>query len=150
MKKTMILLVILLAACGGNKHANFDSAQVNYVTNDRLESITVSSSDIGENEEEAIFNAKKLAFQNLFFRGISNSPFNKPLIGINEQTEYKKHKDYLNSFYTNRMGTFITSSHESVSKVKGGGRLARIDITINTLALQKDLEEHQVIKKFGL
>lgn len=148
--KKLILLIILSTACGGNKHAGFDSARVNYVSNDRLESLTVRSLDMGENHEEAIFNAKKLAFQNLFFRGISNSPFNKPLIGINEQTEYKKHKSYLNSFYAKRMGTFITNSSESVSKVKGGRRLARIDMTINMKALQKDLEEHQVIKKFGL
>ncbi|PWL38105.1 hypothetical protein DKG77_07375 [Flagellimonas aquimarina] len=150
MKKTITIMVLLLMACGSNKHGDFDSAEVNYISNDRLESLTVSSFDIGENQEEAIFNAKRLAFQNLFFRGISNSPFNKPLIGINEHVEYKKHKDYLNSFYNSRMGTFITNYTQSVSKVKRGKRSARIDMTINMLALRKDLEENGIIKKFGL
>jgi len=150
MKNLIIFVVVLLAACGSNKHADFVSARVNYVSNDRLESITISSTDVGKNDEEAVFNAKKLAFQNLFFRGISNSPFHKPLLGINEQVEYRTHKAYLNTFYTKRMETFITSAYESVSKIKGGQKLARIDMTINMLALQKDLEEHQVIEKFGL
>lgn len=150
MRKLILIAILFSTACGGNKNATFDSAKVNYISNDRLESITVSSSDIGENNEEAIFKAKKLAFQNLFFRGILNSPFNKPLLGINEQGKFKKHKDYLNSFYTKRMGTFITDTNESVSKIKGGQRMARVKMTINMLALRKDLEEHQVIKKFGL
>ncbi|MDC6366667.1 MULTISPECIES: hypothetical protein [Flavobacteriaceae] len=150
MKKLIVLQFMFLMACGSNKHADFDSAQVNYVSNDKLESITVNSTDSGENQEEAIYNAKKLAFQNLFFRGISNSPFNKPLISINEQAAFKKHKTYLNAFYSKRMGTFITNSHESISKVRGGRRLAKVNMTINMLALRKDLEEHQVIKKFGL
>ncbi len=150
MRKLIMLLAVLLTACGGNKNVGFDSARVNYVSNDRLESITVHSLDTGKNDDEAIYNATKLAFQNLFFRGISNSPFNKPLIGINEQEEFKKHKDYLNSFYAVRMGTFITRSSESTSKIKGGDRLAKVNMTINMQALQKDLEEHRVIKKFGL
>lgn len=149
-KQIVLILTVLLASCGSNTYGNFDSAIVNYVSNNGQESITVSSSQIGGNQDEAIFFAKRLAFQNLFFRGISNSPFNKPLIGINEQLESKKHKDYLNTFYNKRMGTFITYSSESVSKIKGGGKLARVDMTINMLALKKDLEEHRIIKKFGL
>jgi len=150
MKKFIILLGLCLVSCGSNQHASFDSAKVRYVANDRRESITVNSTDIGYKTEDALFNAKKLAFQNLFFRGIANSPFNTPLIGINEQAEFKEHKGYLNSFYEERMGTFIIQSSESVSKLKGGKRLAKIEMTINMLALRKDLEENRIIKKFGL
>ncbi len=151
MKKSIaLILIVLLASCGSTSYGNFDSAMVNYVSNNGQQSLTVSSSQVGGNQDEAIFFAKRLAFQNLFFRGISNSPFHKPLIGINEQEESRKHKDYLTTFYNQRMGTFITYSSESVSKVKGGGKLARVDMTINMLALKKDLEEHQIIRKFGL
>ncbi|PCJ91949.1 MAG: hypothetical protein COA50_15995 [Flavobacteriaceae bacterium] len=150
MRKLILIAIFFSTACGGNKNATFDSAKVNYISNDRLESLTVSSSDFGVNNEEAIFMAKKLAFQNLFFRGIPNSPFNKPLLSINEQVEFKKHKDYLNSFYSSRMGAFITNTSASVSKIKGGQRRARVNMTINMLALQKDLEEYQVTNKFGL
>lgn len=150
MKKLILITILLSAACSSSKNAGFNSAKVNYVSSDGRETITLSSSDIGKNSEEAIFKAEKLAFQNLFFRGIANSPFNKPLVGINEQAQYKKYREYLDSFYATRMGTFIIYSNESVSKVKGGGKLARVDLTINMLALQKDLEENRVIKKFGL
>jgi len=151
MRKYIIALVVIIStACGGNQYGNFDSAEVSYVSNDGQESITVTSSQLGSTKEEAIFFAKRLAFQNLFFRGIANSPFNKPLIGINELEESKKHKNYLSTFYNKRMGTFITYSNESVSKVKGGRKRANVNMTINMLALKKDLEEHQVIKKFGL
>ena len=152
MKKQIILLIVtfLIVSCGGNKYGSFDSAIVNYVSSKGQESLTVSSTQLGKNEEEAIFFAKRLAFQNLFFRGISNSPFKKPLIGINEQKESEKYRNYLNTFYNNRMGTFITYASESVSKVKGGDWVARVDMTINMLALKKDLEEDRIIKKFGL
>ena len=150
MKKLFVCSVLFLTACGGSQHASFDSALVSYVANDKRETLTVKSTDIGENENVALFNAKKLAFQNLFFRGIPNSPFNKPMIGINEKEKFKANKAYLDTFFNQRMGTFITNSNESVSKVKGGRKMAKITLTINMLALEKDLEEHNVIKKFGL
>ena len=153
MKKLLglVLLALIAGSCKStNQNAQVASARVRYMGNEARNTLTVNSMDYGSNNEEAIYNAKRLTFQNLFFRGVAGSPFNDPLIGINEQEEYKKHKDYLSDFYQNRMESFILNSREKVEKVKGGQRKANITLTVNLRALRQDLEDKQVIKKFGL
>lgn len=153
MKQTfaILFLALVIVSCKStNQNAQVVSARVSYMSNQARNSITINSMDYGNNDDEAVFNTKKLAFQNLFFRGIANSPFIDPLIGINEQQEYKEHKDYLSDFYQNRMESFILNSQETLEKIRGGQRKANITLTINVRALRKDLEDKQIIKKFGL
>ncbi len=130
--------------------ADLSSAQVNYLENEGRNTVSVLSIDYGDNENQAVFNARKLAFQNLFFRGISGSPFNDPLIGIDEREEHSKHKTYLTDFYSNRMESFILGSSKRLEKVKGGRKRASVSLKINLRALRKDLEDKKIIKKFGL
>ncbi|MEA1785137.1 hypothetical protein U1E44_03465 [Arenibacter sp. GZD96] len=147
----IFILAMVLASCKGtNKNAQVASARVIYLSSEARNTVTLRSMDFGNNEVEAIYNAKKLSFQNIFFRGVASSPFNDPLIGIDEQAAYKTHKEYLTDFYENRMESFIIRSNESVEKVKGGSRQANVTLTINLRALRKDLEDKKVIRKFGL
>ncbi|GAA3614883.1 hypothetical protein Q4Q39_02395 [Flavivirga amylovorans] len=148
-KILFIFFVLVLIACGGSKHAEFTSAKVKYVSNNDFETLRLSSIEVGSNKEEAIYNAQKLAFQNLFFRGIPNSPYKKPLISLNEAEAYKKHKKYLNDFYNGRMQTFITNSTDFINK-KGAGVTATVNLIINMRALRKDLQNNNLMQKFGI
>ncbi|NAS14323.1 hypothetical protein [Poritiphilus flavus] len=146
----LVIFILLLSCKSAGSHTDLSSARVKYLTSQGRNSLTVQSTDLGNNQDQAIFNAKKLAFQNLFFRGISGSPFNDPLIGINERQGYKANETYFKEFYSGRMESFILSSSENLEKVKGGQKLAKVTLQINLRALRKDLEDKSVIKKFGL
>lgn len=147
---SLLLLSFLLISCGGSKkHSEFTSAKVSYVSNDDRETLTLRSTEVGSSEEEAIYKAQKLAFQNLFFRGVPESPFRKPLIGLNEQEAYERHRDYLDEFYDGRMQTFITDSKEFLNK-EGRGTTATVNVTINMRALRQDLQNNNLMQKFGI
>ncbi|MEO1030856.1 MAG: hypothetical protein AAFX55_05600 [Bacteroidota bacterium] len=145
----LLMSFLVLSNCGSSKEAEFTSARVKYISNNEYETLTLSSVDSGSDKEEAIYKAQKLAFQNLFFRGVPNSPYNKPLIGLNESESYKKHKGYLNDFYNGRMQTFITNSTDFIDK-KGPGVTATVNLTINMRALKKDLQNNNLTQKFGI
>lgn len=147
---SLLLLSFLFISCGGSKkHSEFTSAKVSYVSNNDRETLTLRSTEVGSSEEEAINKAQKLAFQNLFFRGVPESPFNRPLISLNEEEAYEKHRSYLNDFYDGRMQTFITDSKEYLNK-EGPGTTATVDLTINMRALRKDLQNNNLMQKFGI
>ena len=152
MKKllTLLLLLLVFSCKSTSSKADLASARVTYQSNEGRNTVTLLSQDHGDTDDSAVFNAKKLAFQNLFFRGISGSPFNDPLIGIDEREAFNTHKVYLNDFYSNRMESFIISATENVEKIKGGERLAKVNLKVILRALRTDLEEKEIIKKFGL
>lgn len=148
---TTVICLLLITGCkSGKTDSGIASGQVQYLNSDGRNSVTLSSNEIGNNDKEAVFNAKKQAFQNLFFRGLVSSPFSSPLIGTNEEKGYLDHRAYLDDFYTNRMESFITSSSEEIQRIKGGKRQANVRMNINIKALRKDLEDRGVIQKFGL
>lgn len=146
------ILCFISTNCGGSKtDYNFASAKVAYLSSEGMETLSVRSSGVGENESQARYQAERLAFENLFFRGIAGSPYSKPLVGINETEELNKNASYFNSFFNNRMQTFILSSYQSTPKQKSKGTVyLTMDLKINTRSLKKDLETNGIIRKFGL
>lgn len=148
-KLSWVILALLFSGCKSSENAEIKSGNVAYVSNDGRETISLRSIDYGKNEEEAVKNAERQAFQNLFFRGIPNSPYKDPLLGIDEREQYHKNKDYLNEFYEDRMYTFINTSYETISKEKQGTK-ATVNLTINMRALRKDLQEKSLMPKFGI
>lgn len=64
----------------------------------------------------------------------------------------EKNKDYFNKFYKDkRYKTFVMSSipTSDLTKHKGGKKSIAIDVKINLVALRKDLEQNNIIRKFG-
>ena len=142
----------LFLGCGGSKtDYNFASGKVAYLSSEGMETISVRSSGIGKAEAQAKYQAERLAFENLFFRGISSSNYSKPLVGIDEKEQLQKNATYFNEFFNKRMQTFILSSFQSTPKQKIKGEVhLTMDLKINTKSLKKDLEENGIIRKFGL
>jgi hypothetical protein len=88
----------------------------------------------------------------LLFRGLPESEQKIALIGTNESNEKEKHKDYFNNFYIDkRYKTFMMSSipTSNLTRHKGGKKSISVDVKINLVSLRKDLEENNIIRKFG-
>ncbi|MFZ0491027.1 MAG: hypothetical protein WBV11_13460 [Salegentibacter sp.] len=148
-RSLFLLLLFFFLGCKSSQNSTLHSGNVAYVSNEGLETLTLRSTDYGTNKEDAIENAKRLAFQNLFFRGVPNSPYRDPILGISETEKYREHEDYLKEFYDNRMYTFINRSSELISDKKRPIQ-ATVSLTINMRALKKDLQENNMMPKFGL
>ncbi len=127
------------------------SAEVDYLSG-KEGTITLRAIGIGSNQEDAIVDAEKNAFNVIFFRGLPESEQKIALIGTNETEEKEKNKDYFNKFYKDkRYKTFVMSSipTSDLTKHKGGKKSIAIDVKINLVALRKDLEQNNIIRKFG-
>ncbi len=155
MKNSIIVFFLIFClfnfSCGSKKDYSFASAEVSLISNEGKETITLRSTGYGSDKDEALYNAEKLAFENLFFRGIPNSNFRMPLVSIDESGETNKHKQYFTDFYQKRMRTFIASSYQSTPFQKYKGTyVSTVDLKINVDLLKKDLENKGIIRKFGL
>lgn len=127
------------------------AAEVNYL-NEQQGIVTVRSFATADNEKEAVLNAEKNAFNTLFFRGLPNSKNQKSaLIGTDENSIKENNKAYFNTLFASRYKSFIMSSVQVAegTKYKDGSTGIALDITINTRALKEDLENNNIIRKFG-
>mgnify|MGYP000892019643 CR=1 FL=1 len=144
-----IILIIISSSFVFNQ---ISTAKVNYISG-RDGTITMRSIGIGSNAQAAIEDAEKNAISVLLFRGLPESEQKFALIGTNEEDEKNKHKNYFNMFFKgNRYKSFVMSSIPATElfKIKGGKKSIAVDIKINLLALRIDLEQNNIIRKFGL
>ncbi|MEO5905129.1 MAG: hypothetical protein ABIQ11_00270 [Saprospiraceae bacterium] len=146
-----LIVFILLSLSLGCSRKVLPTAKVNYLSsNDGT--VTMRAIGISSNQEDAISDAEKNAFNVIFFRGLPESEQKIALIGTNEPEELEKHKEYFNKFYKDkRYKTFVMSSvpRSDLIKYKGGENSISIDIKVNLVALRKDLEQNNIIRKFG-
>lgn len=146
---TLITITCILVSCAKKITVPL-TAEVNIVNEDKHKTIELRSVGFGKNIEEAIFDSEKKAFEILFFRGIPNTHIENPLIGPNENEILSKHQNYFKSFFSDRYKSFIMSIYESSPSQKNKGVTSVVnDIKINTMALKKDLETNNIIRKFG-
>lgn len=144
-------LIIFMTVTNSCSYKTIPTAEVNYLSG-KDGTITMRAIGIGVNSEDAIYDAEKNAIKVLLFRGLPESEQKVALIGTNEAEEQKKHKEYFNKFYSEmRYKTFIMSSIPTSDLIKhrGGKRSIAADIKINLVALRKDLEQNNIIRKFG-
>jgi hypothetical protein len=148
---SFLVIVTLLLITSGCSMKTLPTAEVNYLSG-KEGTITVRAIGVGSNQEEAIIDAEKNVFNVIFFRGLPESEQKIALIGTNESEEKEKNKDYFNKFYKDkRYKTFVMSSISTsdLTKHKGGKKSIAVDIKINLVSLRKDLEQNNIIRKFG-
>lgn len=146
----MIFAIFLTISCASKKMVTPLTAEVNVVNEDKNKTIELRSVGFGKGIEEATYDSEKKAFEILFFRGIPNTHIENPLIGANESEILSKHQKYFNSFFSSRYKSFIMSIYKSSPSQKNKGITSVVyDIKINTMALKKDLETNNIIRKFG-
>lgn len=126
------------------------SGEVNFLYKESQGTIAVKSTGYGKNHEEAVRDAQFNAFKVILFKGIPGTELNIPLIE-NESQARTNYKSYFNNFFESGNYTkFIMSSTESSNLIKlKGTKKITIDIKINYNSLRKDLEQNQIIRKFG-
>ena len=127
------------------------SAQVAFVS-EQNGIITISTSGTDKKVDNAISEAEKYVFYYVFYRGVPGSTILKTgLIDVPEDEAEQKYKEYFDAFYKTRYQTFVISISQNGDIAKGKHRKKSVyfDVTINVDALRKDLEQNQVIRKFG-
>ncbi|WP_154859429.1 hypothetical protein [Cyclobacterium xiamenense] len=150
MKYYVYLVVAILGLHGCSPKMHTESGEVNFLSKESQAVFLVKSMGYGKNRVEAVANAEKNAFRVLLFRGLPGSDVPLPLVE-NEAHTRSVHATYLRHFFAgNRYRSFLMSSKESskLTKIPGGKRIA-VDLKINHHSLRRDLEENQVIRKFG-
>lgn len=150
-KKQYIIYIAFLMLIVGCKIKPIESAEVNFIVGGNG-TITMRTVGLGKNKEEATNDAEKKVFNTILFRGLPESEQKVALVGTNESAEMGKHKEYFRIFFDEkRYKTFIMSSisTSNLLRFNNGKKGISIDVKINLVALRKDLEEFNVIRKFG-
>lgn len=98
----------------------------------------------GTNENEAIFNAGKNIFENLFNKGVPDSSQEKPMV------EYSRRKDVQSFVDSGEFEKFIMYNEVFFSNNNNGVWTAGITAKIDMNGLRKHLIEEGIIKQFGL
>lgn len=166
-KQIIVLSAILfITSCGSKKQvAFFPTSEVTYQSY-RSDILTIRVLGYGGNENSAVEDAQMRAMETIFFRGIPNSNISNPLIGFNENELKRTHSAYFKEFFGyKRFLTFISESvfvggkNQKVIATKINKKGAKqdmldalvvaVDISVNVKTLRKDLEQQNVIRKFG-
>lgn len=150
-KLCVLAILISLSITSSCSKKILPTSEVNFLSgNDGT--ITMRAVGNGANQQEASSEAEKNAINVLLFRGLPESEQKIALIGTNESEEIEKHKQYFEKFYAQkRYKTFIMSSIpvSDFAKQNGGIKSLTLDIKVNLVALRKDLEQNNIIRKFG-
>ena len=150
MKQTLYIIIAILGLHSCSPKLQPYSGEVNFLYKEAQGTIAVKSTGYGKNQTDAVMDAQKNAFKVLLFKGIPGTELNVPLIE-NENDAKSKHADYFKKFFDEgNYKTFMMFSTESSNliKMKGTKKIA-VDVKINYNSLRKDLEQNQLIRKFG-
>lgn len=142
------LTILGLQSCGPKLPPY--SAEVNFIGKEAQGTITVKSDGFGNNQYNAVIDAQVNAFKIILFQGIPGTELNVPLVD-NETEATAMNKDFFKIFFKELyFKKHIMSSVEASNliNVKGGKKIT-VNVKINFNSLRKDLEQNQVIRKFG-
>lgn len=144
----MFIFLSILTNCS---YKTVPTASVNLVSGNN-EVVTLRAIGFGVNTEDAIHDAEKNAFNVILFRGLPGTEVKIGLVGTNETAEIEKNQEYFIKFYKGqRYKTFVMSSIPTSDLInnKGSKKSIAVDIKINVVALKRDLEQNNIIRRFG-
>jgi hypothetical protein len=147
--KVFILILFLgLQYCSPKN--NTYTSEVNFLYKEAQGTIAVKSIGYGQDQQKAISDAQRNAFKVILFQGLPGTELNVPLIE-NKNEATSKNSEYLKNFFENDYyKNFMMSSTESSNLIRTkGNKKISVDIKINYNSLRKDLEQNQLIRKFG-
>jgi hypothetical protein len=148
--KSILGIIVILGLHSCSPKIQPYSGEVNFLYKEAQGTIAVKSTGYGKNQTEAVSDAQINAFKILLFKGLPGTELNVPLIE-NENDAKSKHSDYFKKFFEQgNYKTFMMSSTESSNLIKmKGTKKITVDVKINYNSLRKDLEQNQLIRKFG-
>ncbi len=149
-------MALLMVSCHVSRNpvsASFQSP-VQFMKTDGDGSITVRATGIGRNYNDALDQARKLALQQLVFKGIEvpgNAFLSKPL--ITEVNAEEKYQDFFNMFFADGgdYRQFVSAEDKRVGSTveKKGDAKVKQTVTVRLLRpeLKQYLIDHKVIKQ---
>jgi hypothetical protein len=147
-KSLFIIAIIGLHSCSSIMQPY--TAEVNFLFKEATGTIAVKSTGYGKNQIHAISDAQKNAFKVILFKGLPGTDLNIPLIENENDAKSKKPEYFKKFFDEGNYKTFMMSLTESSNLIKmKGTKKITVDIKINYNSLRKDLEQNQIIRKFG-
>lgn len=149
MKNKLIIISISLMFIAGCKTIYYPNEVKNSQFATETGTILVHATGYGNTEYNATVNAEKAAFNTLLFKGVPGSQYYLPLVE-KEAESMEAHKDFYKNFFDNGgYKSFVVSTNSSpLVKVKGNKKIES-DIKINVLSLRTNLEQNNIIRKFG-
>lgn len=143
---TVFIFALLLSSiiCGQNK-VNYLSSNENIIAL----RVTVYASKV----KKAIEIAELEAVKAILFRGIPGSQQSMPLVGVDENKWINDYPEYFRTLINDkRYSSFILSSVPQTGLIKDvtKKKCITMDISVNLKALRTDLEQQNIIRKFGL
>lgn len=157
MKNLLIILLIinltgLLPSC--KAPATGPKNYVKVVTNAVSTSgvLALESTGIAKKKEQAKRQAVKNAMEAVLFEGIPNSSVKRPL--INDPSARQKHREYFDRFFSDGgkylqfAQTYSINPRETTMVGRYYNVVLRMDV--NYRSLQKELENANIIQKFGI
>lgn len=148
--KSILGIIVILGLHSCSPKLQPYTAEVNFLYKEAQGTIVVKSTGYGKNQTEAVEDAQKNVFKVLLFKGLPGTELNIPLIE-NENDAKSKNSEYFKKFFEQgNYKTFMMSSIESSNLIKmKGTKKITVDVKMNYSSLRKDLEQNQLIRKFG-
>ncbi len=148
--KLFLFLIVIIGFYKCSPKLETYTAEVNFINREAQGTIVLKSTGYGKNHAEAVTDAQINAFKVILFKGIPGTELNIPLIE-NEKNVTSQHSEYFKNFFDGGLyKTFMMSSTESSNLIKmKGTKKINVDLKINYNSLRKDLEQNQLIRKFG-
>ena len=148
--KLFLFLIVIIGFYNCSPKLETYTAEVNFISREAQGTIVLKSTGYGKNHAEAVTDAQINAFKVILFKGIPGTELNIPLIE-NEKNVTSQHSEYFKNFFDGGLyKTFMMSSTESSNLIKmKGTKKINVDLKINYNSLRKDLEQNQLIRKFG-
>ena len=158
MKNFIIFIIFILGLCScshkiqppTSDSSHTYSAQVKFLYKDAPGTIGVNSTGFGKDLNGAITDAQLNAFNIILFKGIPGTELNVPLIDNEDDAKAKNSEYFRWLFDQGHYSNFLMVSNLSTDPSKtDDGYYVYVDLKINYNSLRKDLEQNNVIRKFG-
>jgi len=100
--------------------------------------------------KDAVLEAEKNAFRVVLFKGLPGTDLSVPLVE-NESSSMSQNKSFYDKFFDGGgYRSFIMNRNDSYTPKKiRNGYQSEVTIKINIAALRRELEQNQIIRKFG-
>lgn len=139
-------VVLVIFSCGPIRY----NSEV-FVSGKENKSVyTFTAKGAAKKQEKAIYEAEKNAFRVIMFTGVPGTDLSMPLVG-NENEAMNNHKNYFDRFFNQNAYTAFVLNRSTVTSSKKirGGYEATVSIKVNIESLRTDLEQNEIIRKFG-
>ncbi len=104
--------------------------------------------------EKAMSPAQLQAIYQILFRGVPGTAYETPLLTTNEDDWFNTFPDYFEQLLDEKRGRYSSFVVSSVLVSKGKNvdkkKYVTLQICVNVSALQSDLENHGIKRRFGL